>query len=1190
MKKILLFLVLGGVCVQAQARELFWLGHSLMGSETPQMTQYAAEQLDPDSSGSYSYDKQIWPGSSLSWHQRLCDPADSKYNPSKCTFEEQQPTNTLDFFIMTESEPLNNKVTGGVTQADALEWYEDQITANASTDMVFFYEGWTCLSVGVTNDCNDAQDVPGTDWIQRLTIDLPQWESVVTYVNANKSGGPGMEFIPTAQAWLAIHNEIQLGNLPGYTSVYDLFKDDFHPTDEGRYFMAMVVYSQIYDQSPVGLTNIMLNEYGNPTYDNPTTQQAAVFQQVAWDTVQTYNGTPPPPTDQDNDGVPDASDNCPAISNPGQEDADSDGVGDVCDNCPNDSNSGQFDADSDGVGNACDNCVNDYNPDQTDTDNDGIGDACDVVGGAYPTLQSVQGLDNPALGWNLNGVSDNTVGHPFLDIFKYTRKWRAFITGGAFNAKTYEQMVTDGDVDANGWPIRIPAGTDGVASYWAVKDDDVAPGNSTAISGSYTMTYDGEGTLQIAGVTNPVYSPGVVTFDIGGTADFQVKITDTDPLSTGDYIRNIVIVRDDRRELYDSGAMFNPDYIELLKDSRMVRFMNWAGTLDYWDDTDWSQRHTIDHAFWTQKVPIEVQVRLANELGADGWFHMPAYASADYATQLATYVRDNLDPDLRAYFELGNENWNSVMPQTSQYAADGQAKFDPLNQYGNERQTFHGFRIVETMTAINAVYAGQESRKRTVAGMHTSFYGLNGEVLLATRWETCYNAGDPLCPEPYVAPHTQLDAIANGNYFGSTILRDNNARADLIAAINLSPTDDDDAIAWANKVLVDDYTGTDINGDSQTYDVETYLDRIAKIQQFIDGYAVDYNLENYIYEGGQHVHHSAGTGLSQADLDAVAEFMFNYIRSQDMANLQVAQWDAIQALTGLEFGYTHHTEVDHSSDTGTWGILQSIDDNTPRKTDIFARNAANPAWWESRGGEHFQHGIIVTGSGIDETISGTNQEDYLIGRAGDDTFYAGPENDGINCGTGDDIVLVTGVEANYTIVDNGGGYFDISGPDGDDTLFDCETLRFESGPDVTLQGYTPPANTAPVVRAGRAPDGDDTTIAQFDVAIMDAFVSDDGNPAPPSITLTWTVISGPAALSCSANCTTVNAQYNPSVAGTYVLELEADDGLLQSTDQTNLIVTPTTSTFECDTGDPGWKTVTLFGGGAYKLCSSDGLQ
>jgi hypothetical protein len=44
---------------------------------------------------------------------------------------------------------------------------------------------------------------------------------------------------------------------------------------------------------------------------------------------------PPPPPDADSDGIPDSTDNCDDVPNPGQEDADADGVGDACDDTPN---------------------------------------------------------------------------------------------------------------------------------------------------------------------------------------------------------------------------------------------------------------------------------------------------------------------------------------------------------------------------------------------------------------------------------------------------------------------------------------------------------------------------------------------------------------------------------------------------------------------------------------------------------------------------------------------------------------------------------------------------------------------------------------------------------------------------------------------------------------------------------------
>ena len=81
-------------------------------------------------------------------------------------------------------------------------------------------------------------------------------------------------------------------------------------------------------------------------------------------------------SDTDDDGVPNADDNCPWVSNADQSDLDDDGSGDFCDDCT--------DPDSDGYGSpgfpstTCeiDNCPGTANADQADTDSDGVGDAC----------------------------------------------------------------------------------------------------------------------------------------------------------------------------------------------------------------------------------------------------------------------------------------------------------------------------------------------------------------------------------------------------------------------------------------------------------------------------------------------------------------------------------------------------------------------------------------------------------------------------------------------------------------------------------------------------------------------------------------------------------------------------------------------------------------------------------------------
>ncbi len=62
--------------------------------------------------------------------------------------------------------------------------------------------------------------------------------------------------------------------------------------------------------------------------------------------------TPSSTLDSDNDGIVDADDNCPGMSNADQFDEDRDMIGDVCDICPISANNA--DSDSDGVGDGCD--------------------------------------------------------------------------------------------------------------------------------------------------------------------------------------------------------------------------------------------------------------------------------------------------------------------------------------------------------------------------------------------------------------------------------------------------------------------------------------------------------------------------------------------------------------------------------------------------------------------------------------------------------------------------------------------------------------------------------------------------------------------------------------------------------------------------------------------------------------------
>lgn len=88
--------------------------------------------------------------------------------------------------------------------------------------------------------------------------------------------------------------------------------------------------------------------------DNPHASKEAC-ERVFMNIVGLLDGQPfPTCSDTDQDGVPNAIDNCPAVANADQLDSDLDGIGDLCDNCIEVANADQ-EACASGRGKACEN-------------------------------------------------------------------------------------------------------------------------------------------------------------------------------------------------------------------------------------------------------------------------------------------------------------------------------------------------------------------------------------------------------------------------------------------------------------------------------------------------------------------------------------------------------------------------------------------------------------------------------------------------------------------------------------------------------------------------------------------------------------------------------------------------------------------------------------------------------------------
>jgi hypothetical protein len=97
--------------------------------------------------------------------------------------------------------------------------------------------------------------------------------------------GKKTEVIPGGLALINLKKAFDAGKVPGLKDFFaSNFSDDLHLSEAGRQFIGMVIFSNLYNQSPVGLPIVKIGDNGPAV----TPEQNKVYQQVAWDTVQSF--------------------------------------------------------------------------------------------------------------------------------------------------------------------------------------------------------------------------------------------------------------------------------------------------------------------------------------------------------------------------------------------------------------------------------------------------------------------------------------------------------------------------------------------------------------------------------------------------------------------------------------------------------------------------------------------------------------------------------------------------------------------------------------------------------------------------------------------------------------------------------------------------------------------------------------
>ncbi len=398
-------------------------------------------------------------------------------------------------------------------------------------------------------------------------------------------------------------------------------------------------------------------------------------------------------------------------------------------------------------------------------------------GGTPPTRAAYMGI-NPA------AVTYFSSELPFLNLFKEPLGWAGTDAQGNSYGWYSSQSVLN--LDANGYPTSMQ----GAGSAAGVTYTDISTLLNDGLpypyypAGQYIILYDGQGTISCGYDATEIVassSPGREVCNVASPSvvGIQINITSTDPNHTGDYIRNIRVVQAQYKSLLDSGEIFNPTFISIIKPFSLLRFMDWGntnGATSYNGTNDptivnsgnWSDRTTPSSAMWgvPNGVPVETEVALLNEVDADGWFNLPVTATNDYMTQEATLVHNSLNAPQKAYIEFSNEMWNFGFTQIEYAEEQGEALWpnalttiDPST--GSDYSAYsiglnwYAMRVAQMCDIWKSVWGADANRVVCVMGSQAAGPSISSEELACTLWS-----------EAPCATNHGISALAIAPYFG----------------------------------------------------------------------------------------------------------------------------------------------------------------------------------------------------------------------------------------------------------------------------------------------------------------------------------------------------------------------------------------------------------------------------------------
>jgi hypothetical protein len=280
------------------------------------------------------------------------------------------------------------------------------------------------------------------------------------------------------------------------------------------------------------------------------------------------------------------------------------------------------------------------------------------------------------MGVNLSGVDDWSADRLFADAMKSARR-----------PSTYGSHEGTPPIDANGWPLSD-------CSY-------VLWHNISNMNGVYRLSFNGQADLTTAWgaatIANQQYNPATntttatITYWPNDGNGLLLNLANTrrtpnGPTNTG--VTNVKLMRPispGSTVSYDPSVTFTQPIKDLVSKFSVVRMMDDTGSNGFAVNGNWNTRRPADYASQAadgaaKGMAWEYAIQFWNETDKDAWVNIPFTADDNYVTQLATLLKNSLEPGRKLYVEFSNEVWNTADPfpgEANRQAAIAEVQANP---------------------------------------------------------------------------------------------------------------------------------------------------------------------------------------------------------------------------------------------------------------------------------------------------------------------------------------------------------------------------------------------------------------------------------------------------------------------------------------------------------------------------------